>query len=110
MLHRQIYNLQLKTCNEKIAELSVIIFLISIIFSSFHLASYILGFYLLSGSEALTAVQSNMSAFITAFLFNFVAMSFGLRNGIQKANILFFWIFHTILNIFAYGLAIITFV
>ena len=79
-------------------------------FALFHLGSYIFGFYALSGSEALTAVRSYISAFVTAFLFNFVAMSFGLRNGVSKSNIIFFWIFHTVLNIFAYGLAIFTFV
>lgn len=86
------------------------IILISLFFASFHLGAYILGFYTLSGAEALEAVRSNISAFITAFIFNFVAMSFGLRNGVSKANVVFFWIFHTILNIFAFGLAVITFI
>lgn len=87
----------------------IYIILVSFFFACFHLASYILGFYTLSGAEGLTAITSNISAFITAFIFNFVAMFFGLRNGITKSNIIFYWVFHTVLNVFAFGLAVITF-
>lgn len=83
--------------------------LVSIFFAGFHLASYILGFYTLSGAEGLTAITNNLSAFITAFVFNFVAMFFGLRDGVSKSNIIFYWVFHTVLNVFAFGLAVITF-
>lgn len=84
------------------------ILIVSTLFAGYHLGSFILGFYTLSGSEALTAVGSNISAFVSAFLFNIVAMTFGLRNGIKKSNIIFYWLFHLIVNLFSFGFAVFT--
>jgi len=86
------------------------IILVSLLFSLFHLGSYIFGFYTLSGSEGLEAFTSNISAFITAFIFSFTAMIFALRKDVTKANAIFIILVHLGLNIFAYSLAVVGFI
>jgi hypothetical protein len=89
------------------------IIIASIIFSSFHLGSYIAGFYNLNAQEGWTAFTSNFSAFFTAFLFSTTAMIFALRKGVadmSKTDILFYIVFHIGLNVVSFGLAVITFV
>lgn len=88
----------------------IFIIVASFCFSIFHLASYILGFYQLDIVQGWTAFTSNISAFITAFLFSLTAMIFALRKGVEKANVTFIIVFHAGLNIIAFGLAVITFI
>ena len=82
----------------------------SLLFSLFHLAAFIFGFYTLDLAQGATAFLSNLSSFITAFLFSFVAMLFALRKGVAKANLLFIIVFHMFLNATALTLAVVTFV
>lgn len=85
--------------------------LVSLLFAFFHLGSFIAGFYILSGAEGLTAFTSNISAFITAFVFNFVTMAFLLRKkDITKADMIFAFVFHLGLNLLAFSLSVISFV
>jgi hypothetical protein len=85
------------------------IILASFLFSIFHLGAYILGFYTLSGDEALTSIGSNITAFFSAFLFSALAMLFALRKGINKANIAFIITFHLVMNFINYLMANATF-
>ncbi len=83
----------------------------SLLFSLFHLAAFIFLFYTLDISQGATAFTNNISSFITAFLFSFVAMLFALRKGVpSKGNLLFIIVFHMFLNATALSLSIITFV
>ncbi len=85
--------------------------LVSILFAGFHLGSYLAGFYFLSGSEGFTAFINNISAFITAFVFNFVTMAWLLRKkDITKSNMIFAFVFHFGLNLLAFSFSVITFV
>ncbi len=86
------------------------IIIMSLLFSLFHLAAFIFGFYTLDLAQGATAFLSNLSSFITAFLFSFVAMLFALRKGVAKANLLFIIVFHMFLNATALTLAVVTFV
>jgi len=75
--------------------------LTSLIFASFHLGAYILGFYQYpSFTEAMPSILANASAFIVAFLFNMVAGAFIMTKQIK--NLIFGFIFHQGINIIAW--------
>lgn len=81
------------------------IFLQAVIFSLFHLGAYVSGFYMYPGfTEGMTAVFANISSFFVAFLFALIAGYIVTRNGIK--NLIFCMVFHLILNLIAYSLAV----
>lgn len=83
--------------------------LASLVFASFHLGAYILGFYHYPDfTTALSSVWANISAFFVAFLFNMVAGAFLLKKGVR--NLIFAIVFHFGLNFIAYSLSVVTFV
>ena len=86
------------------------ILLASLIFSLFHLGAYVFGLYFLSIEQGWTAFTSNISAFITAFLFSFTIMIFALRKGVTRANASFIILAHMGINFFAYGMSVVKFV
>ncbi len=87
------------------------IILVSLLFASFHLGSYITGFYVLSGAEGIIALKENSSAFITAFVFNFITMVWLLRKkDITKSDMIFSFVFHLGLNLISFSLSVVTFV
>ena len=78
------------------------------LFSIFHVGAYIAGWYtypdLIAG---FTAINANLSAFITAFIFGILSGYFVTRNKVR--NLIFSIIAHMGLNLIAYSLAIVVF-
>ena len=69
----------------------------AVIFSVAHVSAYISGFYNYpSFTEGLSAIQANIGAFSSAFLFAIVAMYFQIQPKIK--NLAFTMVFHGILN------------
>lgn len=86
------------------------IFLVSLTFALFHLGSFILGFYTLDVTQGLTALSANLSAFSSAFIFNFSIMTVGLWKGVENADQTFFSIAHAVINLSAWTFSVFTFV
>lgn len=75
----------------------IAIFIQAAVFAIFHIGAYVTGFYTYpTFTEGLSAVWMNISAFIAAFAFAFLAGLFVVRDGIK--NLAFVAIFHFILN------------
>lgn len=73
----------------------------ALVFSVFHLAAYIAGFYSLPNlGVGLSAVSANLSGFLAAFIFALIAGIVVMMNGIK--NLWFVAIFHLILNLIIY--------
>lgn len=80
---------------------AIAIFIQAIVFSLFHLAAYISGFYALPTiTEGLTAFSANMSAFLAAFIFALISGILVVGRGIR--NLVFVAIFHLALNLIIY--------
>ena len=67
-------------------------------FALFHIGAYVSGFYTYpTFTEGLSAIGANISSFIAAFAFAFLAGIFVIRDGIK--NLAFVAVFHFILNL-----------
>ena len=80
----------------------------SVLFASFHLGAYLLGFYQYPDfALAFGAMWANIASFIVAFAFNFIAGWIMTRKGIR--NLIFGFVFHFGLNFINYTFSIVTF-
>lgn len=90
-----------RSFNNSRRQLVIAIVIQAAVFSTFHLAAYISGFYSLpSFVEGLSAISANLSAFLAAFLFALIAGIVVVNNGIR--NLTFVAILHLILNLIVY--------
>lgn len=79
----------------------------SVLFALFHLGAYITGFYDYSALQGFSAFSSNVSLFISAFIFNMVAGFLVISKRFR--NLLVAMVMHAVINFSAYTKAIVVF-
>ena len=79
------------------------------LFSFWHLGAYISGLYLYPDFvSGMSAFMANISAFIVAFIFMLITGYIVTRDGIM--NLIFAILFHLLLNLIAFSLAVAVFI